>query len=58
MPIVTCPCALSLAAPSALLSAATAVARRGVLLQRIDAIEGLARMQTLFIDKTGTLTEA
>jgi P-type Cu2+ transporter len=56
--IVTCPCALSLAAPSALLSAATAMARRGVLLRRIEAIEGLARMQTLFIDKTGTLTEA
>ena len=56
--IVTCPCALSLAAHSALLSAATAMARRGVLLRRIDAIEGLARMQTLFIDKAGTLTEA
>ena len=55
--IVTCPCALSLAAPSALLSAATAMARRGVLLRRVEAIEGLARMQTLFIDKTGTLTE-
>jgi len=56
--IVTCPCALSLAAPSALLASATAMARRGVLLRRIDAIEGLARMQTLFIDKTGTLTDA
>ncbi len=54
--IVTCPCALSLAAPSALLSSAMALARRGVLLRRIDAIEGLAQMQTLFIDKTGTLT--
>ena len=54
--IVTCPCALSLAAPSALLSSAMALARRGVLLRRIDAIEGLAHMQTLFIDKTGTLT--
>ncbi|MEP6873322.1 MAG: cation-translocating P-type ATPase [Burkholderiales bacterium] len=56
--IVTCPCALSLAAPSALLSAAAAMARRGVLLRRIEAIEGLARMRTLFLDKTGTLTEA
>jgi Cu2+-exporting ATPase len=55
--IVTCPCALSLAAPSALLAATMAMARRGVLLRRIVAIEGLARMQTLFIDKTGTLTE-
>jgi len=55
--IVTCPCALSLAAPSALLAAASAMARRGVVLQRIGAIEGLARMQTLFVDKTGTLTD-
>jgi len=55
--IVTCPCALSLAAPSALLSAASGMARRGLLLRRIDAIEGLAGMQVLFIDKTGTLTE-
>ncbi len=54
--IVTCPCALSLATPSALLAAAQALARRGVLLRRIDAIEPLAAMQRLFIDKTGTLT--
>ena len=56
--IVTCPCALSLAAPSALLAAAGAMGRHGVLLRRLDAIQGLARMQTLFVDKTGTLTEA
>jgi len=56
--IVTCPCALSLAAPSALLAATMAMARRGVLLRRSEAIEGLARMQLLFIDKTGTVTEA
>jgi Cu2+-exporting ATPase len=55
--IVTCPCALSLAAPSALLSAAGAMGRRGLLLRRLDAIAGLARVKTLFIDKTGTLTE-
>ena len=55
--IVTCPCALSLAAPSALLTAAGAMGRRGVLLRRLDAIQGLAKMQTLFVDKTGTLTE-
>jgi Cu2+-exporting ATPase len=56
--IVTCPCALSLAAPSALLAGAGAMARRGLLLRRLDAIEGLARMQALFVDKTGTLTES
>ncbi len=55
--IVTCPCALSLAAPSALLAAAGALARRGILVQRVDAFEALAKVDTLFFDKTGTLTE-
>ena len=55
--IVTCPCALSLAAPSALLAAAGALGRSGVLLRRLDALQGLAKMQVLFVDKTGTLTE-
>jgi P-type Cu2+ transporter len=55
--IVTCPCALSLAVPSSLVAAAGALARRGVMLQRLDALEVLARMDRLFIDKTGTLTE-
>ncbi len=55
--IVTCPCALSLAAPSALVAATGALARRGVMLQRLDALEALAHLQHLFIDKTGTLTQ-
>jgi len=55
--IVTCPCALSLAAPAALTAAAGGMARHGVLVQRLDAIESLARVRHLFIDKTGTLTE-
>ncbi len=54
--IVTCPCALSLAAPATLVAAARALARRGVLVQRLDAIEALAAMQQVFFDKTGTLT--
>ncbi|RQP24942.1 heavy metal translocating P-type ATPase [Piscinibacter terrae] len=56
--IVTCPCALSLASPASLLAAAGAMGRQGLLLRRLDAIEALARVDTLFIDKTGTLTEA
>ena len=55
--IVTCPCALSLAAPAALTAAARGLARRGVIVQRLDAIEGLAGAQHFFFDKTGTLTE-
>ncbi len=55
--IVTCPCALSLAAPATMVAAAGGLARRGVLVQRLDAIEALARVRHLFFDKTGTLTE-
>ncbi len=55
--IVTCPCALSLAAPSALLAATSALARRGVLLQRLDALEALTRVRRFYLDKTGTVTD-
>jgi Cu2+-exporting ATPase len=55
--IVTCPCALSLATPATLVAAAAGLARRGVLLRRLDALEALAQVQQVFIDKTGTLTE-
>ncbi|MFM2450976.1 MAG: hypothetical protein RIS44_3426, partial [Pseudomonadota bacterium] len=55
--IVTCPCALSLAAPSALLAATTALARRRVLLRRLGALQTLASVDLLFVDKTGTLTD-
>jgi Cu2+-exporting ATPase len=56
--IVTCPCALSLAAPATLVAAARGLAREGVLVQRLDALATLARVQQLFFDKTGTLTES
>ncbi|RZS46724.1 heavy metal translocating P-type ATPase [Sphaerotilus mobilis] len=55
--IVTCPCALSLGAPVAWLAAAGQLARQGVLLQRLDALEVLTRVRHLVFDKTGTLTE-
>lgn len=55
--IVTCPCALSLAAPAALLCATGGLARRGVLVQRLDAIEALGSADTAVFDKTGTLTQ-
>lgn len=54
--IVTCPCALSLATPAAMLSAAGALARRGVLVRRLQAFETLAGIQAVVFDKTGTLT--
>ncbi|WP_180130973.1 cation-translocating P-type ATPase [Rhodoferax sp. BLA1] len=54
--VVTCPCALSLATPAAMLSAAGALAQRGVLVRRLDAFESLAAVDTVMFDKTGTLT--
>jgi Cu2+-exporting ATPase len=55
--VVTCPCALSLATPAAMLSAAGALAQRGVLVRHLDAFESLASVDTVVFDKTGTLTE-
>jgi Cu2+-exporting ATPase len=54
--VVTCPCALSLATPAAMLAAAGAMARGGVLVRRLQALEVLAEVDTLVFDKTGTLT--
>ena len=55
--IVTCPCALSLATPAATLAAAGALARGGVLVRRLQALETCAGIDTVVFDKTGTLTE-
>lgn len=54
--IVTCPCALSLATPAAMLASAGALARRGVLVRRLQGLEALATVNTVVFDKTGTLT--
>jgi Cu2+-exporting ATPase len=54
--IVTCPCALSLATPAATLAAAGALARRGILVRRLEALESGAGIDTVVFDKTGTLT--
>ncbi len=55
--IVTCPCALSLATPAATLAAAGALARRGILVRRLQALETATTLDTLVFDKTGTLTQ-
>ncbi len=54
--VATCPCALSLATPVAIAAATSRLARLGVLVTRSDAIEGLAHVDTVLLDKTGTLT--
>jgi Cu2+-exporting ATPase len=55
--IVTCPCALALATPLAVTVALGRAARQGILIKGADALERLATPGTMFVDKTGTLTE-
>ncbi len=55
--VVSCPCALALATPAALAAASGALACRGVVLARADALETLARVTHVVLDKTGTLSE-
>ncbi len=55
--VVSCPCALSLAIPSALAAAHGALSKIGVLGVREDALERLAAIDTMVFDKTGTLTD-
>jgi Cu2+-exporting ATPase len=54
--IVTCPCALSLATPAAMLATAGCLAREGILVRELQALEALAHIDTVVFDKTGTLT--
>ncbi len=54
--VVTCPCALSLATPTALTAATSRLARTGLLVTRPDALEKFARADHVILDKTGTLT--
>ena len=55
--IIACPCALGLATPTALLVGTGKAAEYGILIRSGDALEKLARVRTVLLDKTGTLTE-
>jgi Cu+-exporting ATPase len=55
--IIACPCALGLATPMAIMVGVGRGARAGVLIRSAEAMQELRRVDTLVIDKTGTLTE-
>ena len=55
--IIACPCALGLATPVSVMVGVTKGAREGILIRNAEALERMKQVDTLIVDKTGTLTE-
>lgn len=55
--IIACPCALGLATPMSIMVATGKAATQGILFRDASAIENFRRLDTMIVDKTGTLTE-
>ena len=55
--IIACPCALGLATPMSIMVGVGRGAQAGVLIKNAEALERMERIDTLVVDKTGTLTE-
>ncbi|GAB6182939.1 heavy metal translocating P-type ATPase [Thermodesulfovibrio hydrogeniphilus] len=55
--IIACPCALGLATPTAIMVATGRAAKEGILIRNVEKLEEIGKIEILFSDKTGTLTQ-
>ncbi len=55
--IIACPCALGLATPTAIMVATGRSAKEGILIRNVEKLEEIGKIEILFSDKTGTLTQ-